>query len=130
MPLARAASFFYAGSSYRIMSDMTPIAVYEWVIASLLQATERLLPLLQQNSGPASYWSIEGMQGYRFSVGIFIFMMAGVLVFGAIVYHFFMHAGPRANIKRGEKLLFAWIVAGMFVAVIIGAVQLLYGRLF
>lgn len=109
---------------------MTPIAIYEWFIASLMQATERLLPLLQQNSGPASHWTIEGMQGYRFSVGIFIFMMAGVVVFGAIVYHFFMHAGPRANIKRGEKLLFAWIVAGMFVAVIIGAVQLLYGRLF
>lgn len=104
--------------------------MYEMFVSGLIQTSEWLMPLLQQNSGPASYWTIEGMQGYRFSVGIFIFMMAGVIVFGAIVYHFFMHAGPRANIKKGEKLLFAWIVAGMFVAVIIGAVQLLYGRLF
>lgn len=100
--------------------------MYFW----MMHAIERLMPLLQDGGGPASYWSIEGMQGYRFSVGIFVFMMAGVIVFGAIVYHFFMHAGPRSDIKRGEKLMFIWIVIGMFVAVTIGALQLLYGRLF
>jgi hypothetical protein len=104
--------------------------MYEEIVFALMRASELLLPVLQQSSGPSSYWSIEGMQGYRFSVGIFVFMLAGVIVFGAIVYHFFMHAGPRSGIKRGEKILFAWIVAGMFVAVAIGAVQLLYGRLF
>ncbi|MDX9739764.1 MAG: hypothetical protein RBT81_01100 [Gammaproteobacteria bacterium] len=104
--------------------------MYEGIISALMRASERLMPLLQDGGGPSSYWSIEGMQGYRFSVGIFVFMMAGVLVFGVIVYHFFMHAGPRSSIKRGEKILFIWIVIGMFVAVTIGAVQLLYGRLF
>lgn len=102
----------------------------ETMYAWLIQAIERLSPLLQNAGGPSSHWTIEGMQGYRFSVGIFVFMMAGVIVFGVIVYHFFMHAGPRSDIKRGEKLMFIWIIIGMFVAVTIGALQLLYGRLF
>lgn len=100
--------------------------IYAWIA----HAVHRLVPLLQDSGGPSTYWTIEGMQGYRFSVGIFVFMMAGVIVFGVIVYHFFMHAGPRSDIKRGEKLMFIWIVIGMFVAVTIGALQLLYGRLF
>lgn len=95
----------------------------------MIQTLTRMMFLLQERAQPSSYWTIEGMQGYRFSVGIFIFMMAGVLVFAVIVYNFFMHSGPRSGIKRGEKIMFMWIVFGMFVAVAIGALQLLYGKL-
>jgi hypothetical protein len=78
----------------------------------------------------ANYWTIEGMSSYRFSVGIFIFMMTGVIVFAAIIFRFFLSSGMGKGLKRGEKLMFLWIVLGTAVAVGFGTLQLLYGRLF
>jgi hypothetical protein len=76
------------------------------------------------------YWSVEGMDTYEFSVGAFFLMVCGVVVFAAIIFRFFWSSGMGKNLKRGEKLLFAWIIAGTAVAVGFGTLQLLYGRLF
>lgn len=78
----------------------------------------------------ANYWTVEGMSGYQFSVGIFFFMITGVVVFGAIIFRFLRSSGMGKGLKRGEKLLFTWIILGTAVAVGFGTLQLLYGRLF
>ena len=36
----------------------------------------------------------------------------------------------KTNLKKGEKILFAWILFGVIVAVIFGAAQMLHGYLF
>ena len=71
---------------------------------------------------------IEGMDSQQWSVGIFAFLIFCILVFMVIVLKF-MTSDKVAGLKRGEKFLFAWIILGVIAAVIIGAMQLLQGRL-
>ncbi|MBI1174488.1 MAG: hypothetical protein GC139_04380 [Sideroxydans sp.] len=74
--------------------------------------------------------SIEGMRSQQFSVGVFIFMLLGVLVFVGIIYAFaFGKAAPK-KMKTGEKVLFIAIAMGTMFAVGMGAVQMLSGYLF
>ena len=79
--------------------------------------------------GPGFNTGIEGMDSQQWSVGIFVFLIFCVLVFTVIVVKF-MTADKVSQLKRGEKVLFAWILFGVIAAVIIGAMQLLQGRLF
>lgn len=79
--------------------------------------------------GPGFNTGIEGMDSQRWSVGIFIFLMFCIVVFTVIVLKF-MTSDRGGKLKRGERLLFAWILLGVVFAVIIGALQLLQGRLF
>jgi len=79
--------------------------------------------------GPGFNTGIEGMDSQQWSVGIFVFLIFCILVFTVIVLKF-MTADRMAKLKRGEKFLFAWILLGVIAAVIIGAMQLLQGRLF
>ena len=79
--------------------------------------------------GPGFNTGIEGMDSQQWSVGIFVFLIFCVLVFTVIVVKF-MTGDKAAKLKRGEKVLFAWILLGVMAAVIIGAMQLLQGRLF
>ena len=78
---------------------------------------------------PSFNTGIEGMDSQQWSVGIFVFLIFCILVFTVIVLKF-MTADRMAKLKRGEKFLFAWILLGVIAAVIIGALQLLQGRLF
>ena len=73
--------------------------------------------------------SIDGMQTQGFSVGIFIFLMIGIIVFTLIVFAF-MIKSKGARLKTGEKYLFAWILFGVVVSIAFGASQLLFGNLF
>ena len=79
--------------------------------------------------GPGFNTGIEGMDSQQWSVGIFVFLIFCVLVFTVIVVKF-MTGDKAAKLKRGEKFMFAWILLGVVAAVIIGAMQLLQGRLF
>ena len=76
------------------------------------------------------YFTIEGMRSQEYSIGIFIFMLIGVLVFAGIIFKFMRSAPAGEGLKTGEKVLFLWIILGTFVAVAFGALQLLQGRLF
>ncbi len=76
------------------------------------------------------YMTIEGMRGQEYSVGIFIFMLVGVFVFIAIIVSFMKMANKNNTMRRGEFILFLWIMIGTLVAVGFGATQLLSGRLF
>ena len=69
------------------------------------------------------------MDSQQWSVGIFVFLIFCILVFTVIVVKF-MTGDKAAKLKRGEKFMFAWILLGVVAAVIIGAMQLLQGRLF
>ena len=81
------------------------------------------------DDGPGFNTGIEGMNSQQWSVGIFIFLMFCIVVFTVIVLKF-MTSDRGSKLKRGEKFLFAWILLGVVAAVIIGAMQLLQGRLF
>ena len=73
--------------------------------------------------------SIDGMSTHGFSVGIFVFLIIGIIVFTLIVFTF-LTKSKGAQIKSGEKYLFAWILFGVVVSVAFGASQLLFGNLF
>lgn len=69
------------------------------------------------------------MQTQGFSVGIFVFLIIGIIVFTLIVFAF-LTKSKGDQIKTGEKYLFAWILFGVVVSIIFGASQLLFGNLF
>ncbi len=72
---------------------------------------------------------IESEQSQQFSVGIFYFLILGIVVF-AIISFAFMFKDKTKSMKKGEKILFAWIMLGLVVAVLFGTSQLLQGYLF
>jgi len=74
--------------------------------------------------------SIEGLRSQQFSVGVFIFMLIGVFVFGGIIYAIAFGKSGAKSLKTGEKVMVAAIIMGTLVAVAMGAVQLLTGYLF
>lgn len=73
--------------------------------------------------------SIESMRSQEFSVGIFYFLVAAIIVFTIFVF-MFMLKDKTAKLKTGEKIMFAWLLFGVVVAVVFGAAQLLHGYLF
>jgi len=84
---------------------------------------------VKAGSGPFGIdTSIEGMKSQEFSVGIFYFLIASIIVFTVFVFMFMLKS--KTNLKKGEKILFAWILFGVIVAVIFGAAQMLHGYLF
>ncbi len=76
------------------------------------------------------YMTIEGMRGQEYSVGIFVFMLVGVFVFIMIIVQFMRMAHKAKTMRKGEMILFLWIIIGTLVAVTFGGLQLLQGRLF
>ena len=74
--------------------------------------------------------SIEGMRSQQFSIGVFFFMLVTILVFSAIVYFVAFGKGAPKSMRLGEKIMFGAIAAGIVVAVIFGALQMLSGYLF
>jgi len=89
-----------------------------------------VISTIASNNNDVDYWTIEGMRSQQFSVGIFIFMVFGVLVFLGIIAMFIKMSAKDTKMKLGEKILFIWIILGVFAAVAFGAAQLLHGRLF
>ncbi len=73
--------------------------------------------------------SIESMNSQEFSVGIFYFLIASIVVFTIFVF-MFMLKDKTSKLKKGEKVLFVWILFGVVTAVGFGAAQLLHGYLF
>jgi len=76
------------------------------------------------------YMTIEGMKSQEYSVGIFIFMVFGVVVFLGIISQFMWMGKKNKTMKKGELVLFMWIILGTVGAAIFGGMQLLQGRLF
>jgi hypothetical protein len=74
--------------------------------------------------------SIEGMRSQQFSVGVFFFMLVGVVVFSGIIYAVAFGRSAPKQMKTGEKVMFAAIILGTVCAVVFGGLQLLSGELF
>ena len=70
------------------------------------------------------------MRSQQFSEAVFVFLLIGILVFSVIVVLFWFSKNRPEEARLGEKLMFAAIVAGIGVAVVFGAVQMLGGVLF
>jgi len=73
--------------------------------------------------------SIESINSQEFSVGIFYFLVASIVVFTIFVF-MFMLKDKTSKLKKGEKILFIWLLFGVVTAVAFGASQLLHGYLF
>ena len=77
----------------------------------------------------SEYTGIENIHSQQFSVGIFVFLILGIMLFSGIVIAFMKGKNSEA-LKSGEKWLFAWIFFGILVSIVFGALQLLGGYLF
>lgn len=73
--------------------------------------------------------SIESMRSQEFSVGIFYFLVAAIIVFTVFIF-MFMFKDKSSKLKKGEKVMFVWLLFGVVVAIAFGAAQLLHGYLF
>jgi len=113
-----------------IFSDLARL--FADVILSRLPVASDLLSFalsVEEGSGPFGVdTSIEGMKSQEFSVGIFYFLIASIVIFTIFVFMFMMKG--KSSLKRGEKIMFVWILLGVVVAVVFGAAQMLHGYLF
>lgn len=89
-----------------------------------------MISQLSPELSPKLDLSIEGMQSQQFSVGVFVFLLIGIVVFSAIVITLMFNLSRKENLKSGERWMLAAIVIGVVVSVIIGALQMLGGYLF
>jgi hypothetical protein len=105
----------------RIVAMSVDLRLFDEVVATLLAV---------EGKGPfALDTSIEGMKSQQFSVGIFYFLVVAIVVFACFVF-MFMFKDKKVNLKRGEKILFVWLLLGIVIAVMFGAAQMLHGYLF
>lgn len=70
------------------------------------------------------------MRSQQFSDWIFVFLLVGIFVFAGIVIALLYSKNRASKFRLGERLMFAAIILGLVVAVIIGALQMLGGYLF
>ncbi len=71
--------------------------------------------------------SIEGLRAQKYSVGIFVFLIISLIFFAMIIY-FYLPKG-KDKLKLGEKFMFGSIIAGIFIAIAIGWLELIDGYL-
>ncbi|HEY5993254.1 MAG TPA: hypothetical protein VIU46_01510 [Gallionellaceae bacterium] len=89
-----------------------------------------MISVLSEAASPKLDMSIEGMRSQQFSVGVFFFMLLGVLVFSGIIYAVAFGRYAPKSMKLGEKIMFGAIIFGTVLAVVFGGLQLLTGELF
>jgi branched-subunit amino acid permease len=70
------------------------------------------------------------MRSQQFSEWVFVFLLVGIVVFAAIVFAMLRNNKSTSKFRLGERLMFAAIICGLVVAVILGALQMLGGYLF
>lgn len=72
--------------------------------------------------------SIESMSSQNFSTGMFYFLVFAIFIFVVIAF-LYMFKDKTAKLKKGEKILFVWILLGVVAAIAMGAVQMMHGFL-
>jgi hypothetical protein len=72
--------------------------------------------------------SIEGLRSQKYSVGIFVFLVISLIFFSGIIYLYMPREG-RPGLKTGEKIMFGSIIAGVFIAIAVGWLELIEGYL-
>ncbi len=102
---------------------------YIFSLISTMDSGTWLKGTLSVVAGFTDELGIESERSQQFSVGIFYFLILGIIVFSIISFAF-MFKDKTKKIKKGEMILFIWIMIGVVVAVLFGASQLLQGYLF
>lgn len=97
-----------------------------------LHVVNQVVPWMVESSNSATPFgldlSIEGLRSQKYSIGIFGFLVASLVVFSVIIYIYLPKGKNR--LKTGEKIMFGAIILGMVFAVIMGWIQLIEGYLF
>jgi hypothetical protein len=93
-------------------------------------STSLLISQLSSEISPKLDLSIEGMRSQQFSEGVFAFLLLGIVIFSGIVIAVMFSINRPDELKLGERLLFAGIIFGIVVSIILGAMQMLGGYLF
>lgn len=89
-----------------------------------------LVSVVDKSTDPLGFdSSIESMSSQEFSVGIFYFLVVAIIVFTGFVF-MFMLKDKTSKLKKGEKIMFVWLLLGVLVAIGFGAAQMLHGYLF
>ena len=70
------------------------------------------------------------MRSQQFSEWIFAFLLVGIIVFSGVVFALMSGKNRPGETRLGERLMFVAIIAGIVIAIIVGAVQMLGGYLF
>jgi hypothetical protein len=70
------------------------------------------------------------MRSQQFSEWIFVFLLIGIIVFSGVVIALMYSKNSSGETRLGERMMFGAIIAGIVIAVIVGAVQMLGGYLF
>jgi len=78
---------------------------------------------------PVYDFGIESLKSHEYSVGIFIFMMISIVLFGGIMV-VFMKSPKGDSMKKGEWAMMIAIFLGLIGGAIFAALQLLEGYLF
>ena len=97
------------------------MALLQADILEILAETEKVRPF-------GIDMSIESMSSKSFSTGMFYFLIFAIIVFVVIAF-LYMFKDKTAKLKRGEKIMFVWILFGVIAAVGMGAVQMMHGFL-
>ncbi len=105
-----------------VFSIMSQILVFDWLPTFVVESVS------DNNIVFGVDMSIEGLRSQVFSNYIFFFLVLSLLVFGFIIY-LYMPKGDDKKLKTGEKVMFGAIIIGLFLAVIMGYVQLIEGYL-
>jgi glycerol uptake facilitator-like aquaporin len=95
-----------------------------------INSTHPLVSQISSEISPKLDLSIEGMRSQQFSEWVFAFLLVGIIVFSVIVIALMFSKNRDIEIRLGERMMFASIIIGIVVAVILGAVQMLGGYLF
>jgi hypothetical protein len=100
---------------------------------SLLMAWMAALPNIALAASASSHgldMSIEGMRSQQWGIGVFVFMLIGVLTFSGIIYAVSFGKFAPKNMKTGERVMIIAVILGTLTAVVFGGIQLLSGYLF
>lgn len=73
--------------------------------------------------------SIEGMRSQQFSVGMFFFLLFGILLFAVVVFGLLFGNKAHKTMRIGEMVMFGAIILGLVAAVVIASLQMLQGYL-
>jgi hypothetical protein len=95
-----------------------------------INSTHPLVSQISSEISPQLDLSIEGMRSQQFSEWVFVFLLVSIIIFSGIVIAFMFSKNRPKEMRLGERFMFAAIIIGIVVAVIVGAVQLLGGYLF
>ena len=92
--------------------------------------TQPLLLVVEKNNELLGIdMSIEGLRSQEYSVAIFVFLVISLIYFGVIIWLYMPKAKDKNKLKTGEKIMFGSLIAGIFIAIAMGYLQLIEGFL-